>query len=139
MFAKQGEGGTVHTNEERIRRFYEHIAARDVSAITEMLNVDVIAHVPGTGVLAGDYQGREAFMELALRALAETDGTFKIDPIDILANDRYAVVLQRWTAQRKGRHVDMKNFNLYRFDADGMIAERWEIIEDDRSRDAFWA
>ena len=56
-----------------------------------------------------------------------------------MANDTFAVVLQRWTAERRGRRVDMNNFNLFRFDDDGKIAERWEIIEDFPSREAFWA
>ena len=71
--------------------------------------------------------------------MAATDGTFRLEPLAVLANDRYAISLHRWTASRAGQSIEMNNFNVYRFDDEGRIAERWEFLEDQDAHDRFWS
>lgn len=127
-----------HPNARRLREFYDALAKRDAQAMLDALSPEVRFHVPGDGILAGEYEGLEAVATLGLRAAAETNGTFKFELLDVIANDTYAVARHRWTAERGGRQIEMNNINAYRFAADGKIAERWEFIEDQRSHDDFW-
>jgi hypothetical protein len=59
------------------------------------------------GGLAGTHIGRDELYDLAGKAMSITDGTFHEEVEDVLANDRYAVVLarHRFTRDRglKGR------------------------------------
>ena len=128
-----------HPNAMRFRAFYDALSAGDAEALLNTLSPDVRFHVPGDGMLAGEYEGIQGVATLGLRAAAETNGTFKLDLLDVIANDTYAVSRHRWTAERDGRRIEMNNMNAYRFDAAGKIVERWEFIEDQRTHDDFWA
>lgn len=132
------QGMPEHPNAQRLRAFYEGLANRDAGAVLDALSPDVRFHVPGDGILAGEYEGLEGVATLGLRAAAETNGTFKFELLDVIANDAYAVARHRWTAERGGRQIEMNNINVYGFDSDGKIAERWEFIEDQRVHDDFW-
>ena len=127
-----------HPNAQRLRAFYDALANRDAEAALNALSPEVRFHVPGDGILAGEYEGLEGVATLGLRAAAETNGTFKFELLDVIANDTYAVARHRWTAERGGRQIEMNNINAYRFDAGGKIVERWEFIEDQRTHDDFW-
>lgn len=94
--------GEVHPNEERIRAFYQAVATRDTDLLTAMMAEDMVTTVPGHSPVAGRREGREAVLGLLGRAFEETAGNFSAELLDVLANDRYAVTLHRWTAQRKG-------------------------------------
>lgn len=128
-----------HPNATRLRAFYDALAAGDAASLLNMMSPDVRIHVPGDGILAGEYEGIQEVATLSIRASAETNGTFKLELLDVIANDTYAVSCHRWTAERGGRRIAMNNINAYRFDADGKIVERWEFIEDQRKHDDFWA
>ena len=127
-----------HPNANRLRAFYDALSAGDAEALLGTLSPDVRFHVPGDGMLAGEYEGIQAVATLGLRASTETNGTFKLELLDVIANDTYAVSRHRWTAERGGRRIEMTNINAYRFHA-GKIVERWEFIEDQRTHDDFWA
>jgi uncharacterized protein len=128
-----------HPNALRLRAFYDALSTGDAEALLNTLSPDVRFHVPGDGMLAGEYEGIEAVATLGLRAAAETNGTFKFQLLDVIANDTYAVGRHLWTAERRGRRIEMNNINAYRFDVEGKIVERWEFIEDQRTHDDFWA
>lgn len=128
-----------HPNAVRLRGYYHALADGDFAALLEMMSPDVAFHVPGDGVLAGEYRGIQEVATLAMRAREETGGTFSFALTDVLANDVYAVGLHRWTAERRGRSMEMSNINVYRFNEQGRIAERWEFIEDQRAHDDFWS
>jgi hypothetical protein len=52
----------MHPNEALLRREYEARAAGDDSGIADGLADDVVWHVPGRSVIAGDYRGRDQVM-----------------------------------------------------------------------------
>jgi uncharacterized protein len=128
-----------HPNALRLRAFYDALSRGDAEALVNTLSPDVRFHVPGDGMLAGEYGGIEAVATLGMRAAAETDGTFKLELLEVIANDTYAVSRHRWSAERGGRRIEMNNINAYRLDTDGKIVERWEFIEDQRTHDDFRA
>jgi ketosteroid isomerase-like protein len=123
----------------RVRALYEALANSDITAYLAGLRDDVTFHVDGRSPIAGDYHGKDAVIGLGLRVLDETGGTFRTELREALGNARFVVTLHRWSAERGGAAIEMDNFNIYRLDSDGLVAERWELIEDQDRHDAFWA
>jgi ketosteroid isomerase-like protein len=127
-----------HPNVALVRELYTLLATGDVSGYLALIADDAIFHVGGDSIVAGEYAGKEAIVELGLKAIEETGGTFRTELLAALASDSHAATLHRWTAQRRGRSIEMQNFNVYRFDH-GKVVERWEFIEDQDAHDTFWA
>ena len=123
---------------ELARELYERLSARDFAGYFDRLADDAIFHVGGDSIVAGEYRGKAAIAALGMKLIEETAGSFRTELISVLANGSHAITLHRWRAARRGCHVEMYNFNVYRF-ANGLVAERWEFIEDQRAHDAFWA
>jgi ketosteroid isomerase-like protein len=128
----------LHPNERRVRELYEAIDQRDIESLFSMWAEDAVLTIPGSGPLAGRYEGREAIFGALGRAVELTGGTFSTELLGVLANDSYGVALHRWTASRDGRSVAANNIIVYRFSADGLIVERSELLEDESAHDAFW-
>lgn len=128
-----------HPNAGRIRRYYEALGSGDFQTLVELIDSECVFHIPGDSPLTGEYRGLEQIATLGMRVAAETGGTWKTELIDVLANDAYAVTLHRWTAERNGRRIEQRNFNVYRFSAAGRIVRRWEFVEDQAAHDAFWS
>jgi ketosteroid isomerase-like protein len=123
---------------ELARELYQRLSARDLAGYLELLADDAIFHVGGNSSIAGEYRGKAAIAALGMKLLEETGGSFRTELISVLANGSHAMTLHRWSAERRGRRIEMCNFNVYRF-ANGLVAERWEFIEDQEAHDAFWA
>jgi ketosteroid isomerase-like protein len=123
---------------ELARKLYECLSARDLAGYFELIADDAVFHVGGDSIVAGEYRGKAAIAALGMKLVNETAGSFQAELISVLANGSHAVTLHRWSADRRGRRIEMHNFNVYRF-ADGLLAERWEFIEDQEAHDAFWA
>jgi uncharacterized protein len=124
--------------EQLARELYARLAARDLAGYFDLVADDAIFHIGGDSTVAGDYRGKDAIAALGMNVMQETDGTFRTELISVLANNSHATTLHRWSADRRGQHIEMNNFNVYRF-ANGLLAERWEYLEDQQAHDAFWA
>jgi ketosteroid isomerase-like protein len=128
-----------HPNAAKVRATYEALAAGRIDVISDSLADDLVLHVPGAGAISGEYHGKEAVFALFTRWFAETQGTFRLELIDVMANDTYAVALHHVTAERNGKRLDMKNFAVFEINADGKAVGRWEFLEDVDAHDEFWS
>lgn len=130
---------TEHPNSVVMRRFYEAFADRDFAALRNLFVEDGVWHVPGRSPIAGSYRGVDSVVDDFLkRVVAQSDGTLQAEPIDVLANDRHVVVLQRSTGQRARRSLDITVCRLFRVE-DGKIAEVTPYYSDLYALDAFWS
>jgi len=77
----------ANANEDLIRSGYEAFGAGDFNAVLALLAGDITWHAGGSNQLAGDYHGPQEVMGLFGRLLELTDGTFRLDVHDVLAND----------------------------------------------------
>jgi uncharacterized protein len=130
---------TEHPNATRVRRLYEAVAARDVERLGHLLAPDVTLHIPGTSLVAGVHSGKESVVRLFQAVVQQTEGTFRMDLLEVMANGQYAATKHRWTAERNARRIEMDNINVFRFDESGLLIERWEFIEDQQAHDEFWS
>lgn len=121
-----------------VRRFYAAVAARDVDTAAGCLEPDASWRMPGHNVLSGTYIGWDAIRDQLLARLAGLSrGTFRAELLDLTVGDVFVVAVQRATAEREGRSLDVTGCQLMRV-RDGLIQEVRGHYSDDAALDAFW-
>jgi uncharacterized protein len=126
-------------NVATMRRAYEAFNAGDVETLTQVFDESVLWHLPGRSAMASDYQGRDATLAYFGRIGQETGGTFRAELQDLTADDDDRVVgIQRSTADRNGKHLDVSDCIVFRL-KDGRITDGREHFEDLYAWDEFWS
>jgi hypothetical protein len=128
-----------HENARRIRELFAAFRAGDLGVIERTIADDCVWRFPGRrGRLAGVHAGRDAILRFLLQVVELTGGTFHLDLIDVIANDRHAVVLFRGRATRDGKELD--NPTCLRIALEGGLAvDVWEFVWDLDHVEDFWA
>src|SRR6266542_197755 len=127
-----------HPNEELLRKGYAAFAAYDLDTIQALFAEDVVFHAPGRNPTSGDYKGKDEVFGYLANLLTLSDGTFKSEPHDILANDTHGLVLAHNTAQRAGKTLDINEVAVYHIEG-GKVVEAWFHNADDYRDDEFWS
>lgn len=128
----------MHPNEALIRRTYDARAAGDLDGSATAYAENIVWHVPGRNLLAGEYQGRDGALRY-MRARQElAGGTFAVTIEDVLASDQHVFVVASGTATRGGRPWAWRGHVLYRFAGD-QVAEVWLLPEDQHLFDEIWS
>ena len=96
-----------HPNATAYRRTADAFRADDREALAALIDEDVVWHVPGSGPLAGDIDGREALFRFFDRLGDVTEGTFTIAEHDVLGSDEHVVALSTWSGVRDGMPVSV--------------------------------
>jgi hypothetical protein len=121
-----------------MQRTLRAFQAGDMATLTELFDENVVWHVPGRNPMAADYRGRDATFAFFGRLMEATGGTFNVESLDMLANDRGGVFVDRLTARREGRNLDVR-LMLHVTIRDGRIVEGVDHIHQEHLWDAFWA
>lgn len=121
-----------------LERSYQSFAAGDVPAALELLGDDIVFHVPGDSLLAGDHSGKPAVGAAFGRFKEMSGGTFKLQPREIFANDDYGTVLSETTAARHGKTLAEQPVQVWRFE-DGVPVEIWLYPRNQNAFDEFWS
>jgi uncharacterized protein len=90
-----------------VRRAYADFETGDVDLLRVVMADEVIWHEPGRSGLAGDYKGPEEVLGFLGLLKVRSSGTFKVEILDVLSEPERVVVLQRETAVRSGRVLDV--------------------------------
>lgn len=98
---------------------------------------DAVWHQPGHSSLSGDYAGKDATLDFFGEVFTNSNGTFKAEPLDILADDDRAMALQRSTAQRDGRRLDAREVVVSEI-RDGKFVSTQVFASDPDQEDTFW-
>jgi len=91
------------------------------------------AELPGEGL-----PGQEEVFGLFGRLRELTNGTFQVEPADMLANDAGGVYLDRLTAERSGRKLEVR-LALHVTIRGGQIVEGVDYFSQEHLWDAFWS
>jgi ketosteroid isomerase-like protein len=91
-----------------MRRTLDAFSSGDMATLARIFSKDVVWRVPGKSVLAKDYQGHEAVFGFFGRMMELTGGTFRVESLDMLANETCGVFVDRLTAERNGRRLDVR-------------------------------
>jgi len=125
-------------NEVLVRRIFDAFARQEGLALRGLFAEDATWSVPGRGVMAGVYHGREEIFRFLARLPKETDGTYTSELRDVLASDERAAALYRASGTRHGRRLELDQVLLFRIE-DGLIREVLALPSDPEAFEAFWA
>jgi uncharacterized protein len=125
-------------NEELLRKGYEAFANYDLDTIRALFADDIVWHVGGRSQLAGTFKGTDEVFGWFAKLLTLSEGTFKIDVHDVIANDNHAVVLSNDTAQRGDKSIDLQAVAVFHIE-NGQVKEAWFFNSDVYADDEFFA
>jgi uncharacterized protein len=129
----------AHPNVDLIRRGFDAFNAADMAGLAELLDENASQHMAGTNpVFSGDHHGRDNLFAMYGRLGEVSGGTFRADLEHVWANDDTAVALYRATADRDGKHLDMRNALLFSI-VSGKVTKLVDIPDDVNDQDAFWS
>lgn len=123
--------------ESLIQRAYEDFESGDLDLLGVVMANDVVWHEPGRSSMAGDYKGPEAVLGFLGQLKERSGGRFKIEVVDVLSEPERAVVLQRETATRGDKTLDVVvavDFEIHH----GQITEVTVYQADAYQFDEFW-
>jgi uncharacterized protein len=132
------EDPMAHPNEETARAALSAFQQGDMVAIRDYFSPDVVWHVPGRGPLSGDYRGVDEVLGFFAKTMELTNGTFRLEVHDVLANDEHVTVLSTITAEREGRSLKSNGVQVVHV-KDGHALESWLHPDDQYAIDEFWA
>lgn len=125
-------------SEALVRRIFDAFARGEGLALRGLFADDAVWTVPGRGVMAGTYRGREEIFRFLARLPKETDGTYGSELVDVLASDARAAALYRARGTRHGRTLELDQLLLFRIE-DGLVREVLALPSDTDAFEAFWA
>jgi len=121
-----------------VERIFDAFARKEGLALRGLFGEDAVWHVPGRGVMAGTYRGREAIFRFLAELPKQTDGSYRSELIDVLASDDRAAALYRARGERHGRTLELDQVLLFRI-AGAHVQEVLALPSDAGAFEAFWA
>ena len=128
----------MHPNEELLRKAYAAFSAGDDATLRELMASTIVWHAPGHNPLAGTYRGPDEVLGYLGRLRELTDGTYRVELHDVLANDEHVVAMHRASAQRHGRTLADGAVNVCHVGG-GQVTEVWSMNGDQYLVDQFWS
>jgi uncharacterized protein len=137
LVARRGMGDTSETT--MMQRYVAAWLRKDAPAALAFVADDVVLHAAGRHPLAGEFVGKQAFLDAFTKTLAALGGTVEAVAIqDLLVGPERAVALVRERATRGEQVLEFDRVNIYRLH-NGQIVEIWSYDFDPYALDAFWA
>ncbi|MBB5160565.1 nuclear transport factor 2 family protein [Mycobacterium sp. AZCC_0083] len=124
-------------NLKLIQDLYDAYISGDLQAIMRPFNDQSVWIELGDTQRAGVFRGATGLLEHAMRNQELTDGSLTTEVQEIVGGEKYVVVVERATAQRKGRALDMLCATSYQM-ANGVVAEMRVLPFDSREWQQFW-
>ncbi len=126
-----------HPNARTVRRFLDAWFDGDFDTWGLLAADDIVIHMRGKPALNGSYRGRAGVVEFFENFAALNIDGFEFEVEDVVADDRYALAMMRSSYQRGEESLVLRNACAYRIDADGRIAECWNVSDSQRAERDF--
>lgn len=127
----------AHPNADLVRKGFEAFDTGDMATLDAIMADDVVWHAAGTGVIAGDFVGKQAVFGNFALIPQETDALSQ-EIHAILADDDHVVALVNGTATRHGNTATFAQVFVFHVE-DGKAKEVWVTPFDQAAADAFWS
>lgn len=134
--ASRRDRADLHPHERLLREF--RAARLAGQPIDRFLAEDVVWHVPGHSLIAGEYRRKSEVLEYFERRQALAGGTFTWDVGEVLVGEQHVVELTTGRADRDGSHHEWYALGLVRIEQ-GRIAECWLLPFDPEAFDQAWS
>jgi hypothetical protein len=125
-------------NEAVVRAIFEAFARKEGFGLRGLFAEDAVWTVPGRGIMAGVFRGREEIFRFLARLPKETEGTYRSELRDVLASDDRAAALYRAHGTRAGRRLELDQVLLFQI-RDGLVRDVLALPSDPDTFDTFWA
>jgi ketosteroid isomerase-like protein len=122
-------------NIDRVRKGFEAFAASDMVTLSELFDADAAWRSEPTGILAGNYEGRDAMFA---QVGQESAGTFRSIPSTMAASGDKVFVHCEVTGDRKGRKLKTGEVLIFTL-AGGRVREVRLFQAEPAQSAAFWA
>ena len=130
--------GTTQRNIEMARKGYTAFNEQQLDEAMATIDDSIVWHAGGENPISGEYQGKQAVMELFMKFGQLTEGTYEADIHDVLASDEHTVVIGTYTATRHGRTHSARFVDVIHPAPDGRAKEFWRFVEDQGADDEFY-
>ena len=127
-----------HPNIEIVRKGYEAFSNGDMATLTELFAENAVWHFPGNNRISGEHRGRDMLLTFFAQSEELTGGTIQVELQNVLADDELVVSLERQTASREGKALNMLVVNTFQISS-GKITEVRSFPEDGLTNDEFWS
>ncbi|MGO9495439.1 MAG: RNA 2',3'-cyclic phosphodiesterase [Solirubrobacteraceae bacterium] len=126
-----------------VRRFYDaqarvYAGSAPADSLLDVLDQDVVWHVPGASAIAGEHRGITAVLAYFEARRRMTDSTFRVTVHGAAIIAGRVVQLAGGRAARGGREVSWETVGVFRV-VDGRIAECWLVPFDQAVFDEVWS
>ena len=111
-----------HPHEETLRTVYDAFAKGDIETVMGLYTDDIQFHVSGRSPVSGSYSGKDEVLGLYGKMVEQSGGTFRVEALDILANDEHGVVLTMERGQRDGKTLENRAVHVWEM-RDGKCAQ----------------
>ena len=125
-------------NIDRVKKGFEAFAAADMATLSELFDADARWRGEPTGILSGNYDGRDAIFAMFAQIGQETAGTFRSIPSTMAASGDKVFVQCEVTGDRKGRKLKAGEVLIFTL-AEGRVREVRLYQEEPAQSAAFWA
>jgi ketosteroid isomerase-like protein len=125
----------MHPNEKVLRDLDEAQIRGDIEGFAASFTDDVIVHIPGRSSFAGEYKGRDQFLEVFQR-FSERVPDYTFEPHAYFADDEHGVSLQRSHNVRGDERLDTNDTFVVHF-RDGKVSELWFATDQPYEFDEF--
>lgn len=128
----------THPHVELVARGYDAVARGDLDALARVLADDIVWHVPGKGLISGDYHGHDGVVAFFTKAQQLANGTMRVQLHDIAATNDHTFAIQTNRAERDGKTLEARAVAV--FDVrDDKAAEVWFYTNSQYDNDQFWS
>jgi ketosteroid isomerase-like protein len=127
-----------HPNIEVWEQVYDCFTAGDMDKLAQLIAPNVVWHVPGDNLISGTYTSREAIFGCFNKIFELSQGSYKPQLLDILADDTYTVAILHGIARRGEKTLDQDYAFISKI-RDGQIAELWEAWGEGAAWNEFWS
>jgi hypothetical protein len=139
MSERTGSDVTSGTsNQAIIENAYAAFARGDIPTVLQVLDENILWHVPGRGPLSRDYRGHEEVLGFFQRFMELSEGTFRIAVDDVLAKGDRVIVMVTESAQRRGRTWSSPQVHAWTV-KNGRATVFWQFQGDQQTEDEFWS
>jgi uncharacterized protein len=128
----------AQANAALIKSAYDAFSRGDTQSVFAVFADNILWHVPGRGPLSRDYRGHAEVGGFFEHFMGLSEGSFRIQIDQILANRDRVVVLCTESARRAGRSWSSPQVHVWTV-KDGRATAFWEYEGDQQGEDEFWS
>jgi uncharacterized protein len=127
-----------NSNLDVVRRGYEAFQAGNADALMKTMAPNAHYHLAPAGKFTGDYRGVQAIMEFFGQIARESEGTFRVTPMEMAAAGNRVFVLQATSGKRGEKTLDGREVGVFTLSG-GVVTDVMYCASNYPVEAAFWS